>query len=49
LIIHLGAIDKFYQVNTFEGRTDFNDEEKKIWGAAANLGEEGRKQIKGHS
>jgi uncharacterized damage-inducible protein DinB len=48
LIMHLGATDKFYQINTFEGRTDFNDEEKKIWGAASNLGEEGRKQIKGH-
>jgi hypothetical protein len=48
LILHLGATEKYYQINTFEGRQDFNEEEKKIWGAAMNLGDEGRKHIKGH-
>lgn len=48
LIMHLGATDKFYQINTFEGRQEFNDEEKKEWGAAMSLGDEGRKEIKGH-
>lgn len=47
LVLHLGATEKFYQINTFEGRQEFNDEEKKIWNAAMNLGDEGRKQIKG--
>jgi uncharacterized damage-inducible protein DinB len=47
LIMHLGATEKYYQINTFEGRDDFNDAEKKIWGAAMNLGDEGRKTIKG--
>lgn len=47
LIMHLGAVDKFYQINTFEGRQEFNEEEKKIWNVAMKLGEEGRKQIKG--
>jgi len=47
LILHLGATEKFYQINTFEGRQDFNDAEKKIWGAAMRLGDEGRKVIKG--
>lgn len=47
LILHLGATDKFYQINTFEGRQEFNDTEKKIWDVPMNLGEEGRKQIKG--
>ncbi|HOX83159.1 MAG TPA: DinB family protein [Chryseolinea sp.] len=47
LILHLGATDKFYQINTFEGRQEFNDGEKKIWDAPMNLGDEGRKQIKG--
>jgi len=47
LILHLGAVEKFYQVNTFEGRQDLNDEEKKAWGAAMELGDEGKKQIKG--
>ena len=48
LILHLGAVDKYYQINTFEGRQEFNEEEKKIWDVPMNLGEEGRQQIKGH-
>ncbi len=47
LLLHLAATDKFYQLNTFEGR-DFNEEEKKIWGAAWSLGDKGRAEIKGH-
>lgn len=47
LILHLGATDKYYQVNTFEGRQEYNEAEKKIWGVPMRLGEEGRKQIKG--
>jgi uncharacterized damage-inducible protein DinB len=47
LILHLGATEKFYQINTFEGRQDFNDDEKKQWGAAMSLGDEGRQSIKG--
>lgn len=48
LILHLGATDKYYQINSFEGRQEFNEEEKKIWGAAMKLEEEGRTKIKGH-
>ncbi|WP_138993023.1 DinB family protein [Larkinella sp. C7] len=48
LLLHLGATDKFYQINTFEGRQEFNEEEKKKWGAAMALGDAGRKEIKGH-
>lgn len=48
LIMHLGATDKFYQINTFEGREEFNEEEKKIWGPAMKLGQLGRDNIKGH-
>jgi uncharacterized damage-inducible protein DinB len=48
LILHLGAVDKYYQVNTFEGRQDFNNKEKAEWDAALNLGDDGRKSIKGH-
>ncbi|RAJ98064.1 putative damage-inducible protein DinB [Larkinella arboricola] len=47
LLLHLAAVDKFYQINTFEGRQDFNEEEKKEWGAAMELGDAGRKEIKG--
>lgn len=48
LILHLGATDKYYQINSFEGRQEFNEEEKKNWGAAMKLEEEGRTKIKGH-
>ncbi len=47
LILYLGATDKIYQINTFEGRQEFNETEKKIWEVPMNLGEEGRKHIKG--
>jgi hypothetical protein len=48
LLFHLGATEKFYQINTFEGRQDFNTEETKTWGAAMKLGEQGRTNIKGN-
>jgi uncharacterized damage-inducible protein DinB len=48
LILHLGATEKFYQVNTFEGRQEYSESEKKIWNAAMSLGDEGRNTIKGH-
>jgi uncharacterized damage-inducible protein DinB len=47
LLLHLGATEIFYQANTFEGRQDYNEEEKKIWGAAMALGDEGREKING--
>lgn len=47
LVMHLGATEKFYQANTFDGRQEFNESEKKLWNAAMELGEEGRKEIKG--
>lgn len=47
LIMHLGAVEKFYQINTFEGRQEFNAEEKKTWLAALELGDKGRQEIKG--
>lgn len=47
LVMHLGATEKFYQINTFEGRQELNEEEKKVWGPAMELGAEGRKHIKG--
>src|SRR6185295_20415513 len=48
LILHLGATDKYYQINTFEGRQEYNEAEEKMWGAAMHLGDEGRASIKGH-
>lgn len=47
LIMHLAAAEAYYQVYTFE-RRGFNEEEKKKWQVAMDLGEEARKSIKGH-
>jgi hypothetical protein len=47
LILHLGAVERYYQIDTFESRQDFNKKEKAEWGAAMNLGDDGRKNIKG--
>ncbi len=50
LLLHLAAIERLYQINTFEGRKwgDVRGEIEKEWGAAARLGDEARKSIKGH-
>lgn len=48
MLLHLAATETFYQANTFEGRGDFNDAEKKQFGAAMGLGDQGRKMIKEH-
>ena len=48
MLLHLAATEKFYQINTFEGRQDFDSEERKLWGGAMDLGDAGRQQIKGH-
>jgi uncharacterized damage-inducible protein DinB len=47
LLMHLAATEKFYQINTFEGRQQFNAEESIFWNAAMRLGDEGRQKIKG--
>lgn len=48
MLFHLAATEVFYQANTFYGRREFNDKEKKEFGVAMALGEQGRKQIHGH-
>lgn len=47
MIMHLGAVEKWYQVNSFEGRNEFTKEEAKLWDDGLNLGDAGRKNIKG--
>lgn len=51
LLLHLAATERYYQLNTFEEMEwgTWNDEIKKAWDVPMNLGEEGRKQIKGHA
>jgi len=49
LLMHLAATDTVYQDLTFYNLKDFSDANKKRWGVAMELGEEGRKQIKGNN
>ena len=50
LMLHLAATETYYQMNTFDGMKwdSWGDDVKKKWDAAMNLGDEGRKAIKGH-
>jgi uncharacterized damage-inducible protein DinB len=49
LLMHLAATDAIYQDLTFYGLQDFSPANKAKFGVAMELGEEGRKQIKGHN
>jgi len=48
LLLHLAATDTVYQDLTFYKLDGFSSDNKKKWGVAMGLGEEGRKQIKGN-
>jgi len=48
LLFHLAATDAIYQDLTFYNLKDFSPANKKKFGVAMELGDEGRKQIKGH-
>ena len=50
LLLHLVAVEKFYQLNTFEGVGDGKMPEawKEQWGPAMELGDGGRKVIQRH-
>lgn len=50
LLMHLAATDRIYQVNTFEANSlkELPVSYKEKWGAAMELGDAARKQIKGH-
>jgi uncharacterized damage-inducible protein DinB len=48
LLLHLAATDAIYQDLTFYNLKDFSPENKAKFGVAMELGDEGRKQIKGH-
>jgi len=49
LLLHLAAIERLYQIHTFEGKKwgDWDDKTKKQWDAPAGLGAAARKSIKG--
>jgi uncharacterized damage-inducible protein DinB len=42
LLLHIAAVESWYQINTFEGRTDFDEDEKAKWSAWIELGEASR-------
>jgi uncharacterized damage-inducible protein DinB len=50
LMLHLAATETYYQLNTFEAKQwgTWPDSVKKQWDPAMNLGDAGRKTIKGH-
>jgi Protein of unknown function (DUF664) len=50
LLLHLAATETYYQMNTFDGRKwdSWSDAVKQKWDPAMNLGDAGRKTIKGH-
>lgn len=50
LLLHLAAVEREYQLNTFEGRKwdDWDELTVKEWGAPAGLGEAARQTIRGH-
>jgi uncharacterized damage-inducible protein DinB len=50
LLLHLAATETYYQMNTFEGMKwdSWSDAVKEKWDPAMNLGDAGRKTIKGH-
>lgn len=50
MLFHLAATERYYQIHTFEGRKwgDWSEQDKKRFDIAMNLGEEGRKTIKGN-
>lgn len=50
LMLHLAATETYYQLSTFEGKKwgTWPDSVKQQWDAAMNLGDAGRRTIKGH-
>ena len=48
LLLHLAATEVVYQDMTFNKLKNFSDSNKKKWSVPMNLGEAGRKQIKGN-
>ncbi len=51
MLLHLAAVERLYQVHTFEGKKwgDLDDKTKKEWDAPALLGAGARKSIKGNN
>ncbi|MEM0994946.1 MAG: DinB family protein [Bacteroidota bacterium] len=50
MLWHLAATERFYQINTFDGRPwgNWPAEDRKAWSTPMGLGSKGRKRIKNH-
>lgn len=48
LLAHIAAVERSYQVMTFESRP-LSPAENALWSAALKLGVEGRRALRGHS
>ncbi len=50
LLLHLAAVERLYQLHTFDGRKwdDWDELTVKEWGVPAGLGEAARQTIRGH-
>jgi len=51
MLLHLAAVEKYYQRDTFDGKTwdELPAKDSHLWEAAGDLGDAGRKHIKGYS
>jgi uncharacterized damage-inducible protein DinB len=51
MLLHLAATERYYQIHTFEGKKwgDWNEQDKKRFDIAMNLGAEARKSLKGNN
>jgi hypothetical protein len=51
MLWHLASTERFYQINTFEGKKwgDWDEEDRLNWSVASRLGDEARRTIKGNS
>ena len=47
LLLHIAAAEVGYQAVTFDAR-DLTEEERHLWGAALDLGERAKREIRGH-
>lgn len=48
LLAHIAAVERVYQIITFEQREP-SEAETTAWSAALNLGDDGRRKIRGHT
>jgi len=51
MLLHLAATERYYQIHTFENKKwgDWSEQDKKRFDVAMNLGDGGRKMIKGNN